>query len=185
MPQSNPSEPLNIESATDLLIVVRYAPGRNGKPNEPVDGITRIQKLMFLLQQGVGPKTLVDEALAYGYKPYKMGPYAPDLQRDISDLQSAGIIQTERLDYLLPDDGDVPTSEERRVQSSRFRLSSDFGMQVGADLWHSLSSKDRDSITQFKQFFNSLTLRQLLIFTYERFPDFTTESTIKNQLGIA
>jgi hypothetical protein len=186
------SEPLGIENSTDLLIVLLYAPGKSGKPNDPIDGITRLQKLMFLLQQGEGPKQLVSDAMAYGYKPYKMGPYAPELQRDLNDLQSAGIIHTQRLDYWLPDDADAPLGEsetessprEKRVESLRFSLTPDFGIQVGGDLWKTLTAKQRDAISQFKSFFNSLTLRQLLIFTYERFPAFTTESTIKSQLGL-
>jgi hypothetical protein len=194
-PKNNPdSEPLGVENSTDILIVLLYAPGKSGKPNEPVDGITRLQKLMFLLQQGEGPKQLVSDAMAYGYKPYKMGPYAPELQRDLNDLQSAGIVHTQRLDYWLPDDGDAPSGagsdaessgREKRVESLRFSLTDEFGMQVGGDLWKTLSAKQQDAMSQFKKFFNALTLRQLLIFTYERFPDFTTESTIKSQLGLA
>ena len=40
-----------IESFTDLLIALLYAPGRTGAANEPIEGRTRIQKLLFLLQQ--------------------------------------------------------------------------------------------------------------------------------------
>lgn len=185
----NASGPL--EASTDLLLCLLYAPGKSGRAGEPIDGITRLQKLMFLLQQGVGPKQLVDDAIQYGYKAYKMGPYAGELQRDISDLQAAGIILTERLEYWLPDDADVTPGSDldsdrgsKRVESSRFKLSP-LGMRIGTDLWELLNSTQQDELQHFKQFFNSLSLRQLLIFTYERFPKYTSASTIKNQLGLA
>lgn len=198
---NEPSEPLGIENSMDLLVVLLYAPGRRQKVAEPIEGITRLQKLMFLLQQGIGPGELVQDAEAYHFDPYKMGPYAPQIIRDLEELQSAGIVSSQRLEYLLPDDSDVrttepsecepptpwepPTPRKKRVESVRYRLTQDLGMQVGEELWQSLSARQRDELARFKSFFNSLSLRQLLIFTYERFPDYTTESTIKEQLGLA
>ena len=182
------NEPFKLETGSDLLIVLLYAPGKTDTDGEPIDGITRLQKLMFLLQQGVGPKQLVNDAIAYGYKPYKMGPYATGLQRDLNDLQAAGIIVTDRLNYWLPDDGDVSpggeqdTSGEKHVESFRFRLS-ELGLRIGKDIWNGLPDRHRHELKTFKRFFNALTLRQLLIFTYERFPAYTSASTIKHQLG--
>jgi uncharacterized protein YwgA len=185
------NEPIKLESGSDLLITLLYTPGKTAHPAEPIDGITRLQKLMFLLQQNVGPKQLVDEAMAYGYKPYKMGPYANALQRDLNELQAAGIIITERLDYWLPDDGDVVSGsdsdasfQEKRVESYRFYLS-ELGKRIGDDIWNSIPEKQRQELVTFKKFFNALSLRQLLIFTYEKFPSFTSESVIKSQLGLS
>ncbi len=190
----NDSQPLGIENAMDLLIVLLYAPGKDNKQAEPIKGITKLQKLMFLLQQGVGPKQLVRDADAYGFKGYKMGPYAPQIVKDLEELQSAGIIAAERLDYLLPDDKDSQPSapddweqlkpKTKRVESLKYSLTEVLGLDIGKELWESLSPRDRNEITEFKTFFNSLSLRQLLIFTYERFPAWTTESTIKEQLGL-
>ena len=189
------TSPLTVESSTDLLITLLYAPGSTGKELEPIEGITRLQKLMFLLQQQGSPKRLVDEAMAYGYRPYKMGPYAPQLNRDLEDLKSAGIITTERLTYWLPDDGDgapdvgpdfeAPLRDTKRVESYRFSLSDDLGNRIGKELWNSLATQDREALAAFKSFFNALSLRQLLIFTYQKFPQYASESTIKGQLGLA
>lgn len=190
----NRSQPLRVENSMDLLLALLYAPGKSGTQGEPIEGITRLQKLLFLLQQDVGPKRLVKEGEAYRYKPYKMGPYSDQLRNDLEELQSAGIVVTKRLDYWLPDDGDgvpdegadfdAPTRETKRVESYRFSLSPDFGQQIAKDLWDSLAPKEREELAAFKAFFNSLSLRQLLIFTYEKYPKFTEASTIKKQLGL-
>lgn len=191
---SDQAHPLGIENSMDLLIALLYSPGKRQAQAEPIDGITRLQKLMFLLQQGVGPKQLVVDAEAYGFRPYKMGPYAPQIVRDLEELKAAGIVASTRLEYMLPDDTDEGTASladpdelierTRRVESYRYFLTDDLGKQVGDELWRSLTPTQRDDLVRFKSFFNSLSLRQLLIFTYERFPDYTTESTIKGQLGL-
>ena len=187
------SEPLRVESAMDWLLILLYAPGKSGMDAEPIEGITRLQKLLFLLQQGIGPKDLVKEAEAYDYKPYKMGPYSEQLRSGLEELESAGIVVTERLNYWLPDDGDgvaeegdfdTPIRKTKRVESYRFSLSAEPGQQIGKELWGSLTEKKREELAAFKVFFNSLSLRQLLIFTYEKYPKFTEASTIKKQLGL-
>ena len=189
------SEQLRVETSMDLVITLLYVPGKKGVA-EPIEGITRLQKLMFLLQQRekFSPKDLVDLAKEYQYEAYKMGPYAKQLNQDLEELESAGIVVTERLDYWLPDDMDSPPEEDaifdlpvtpkKRVQSSRFLLSKDLGLKIGQELWESLAPKLRKELSDFKHFFNSLSLRQLLIFTYEKFPEYTSESTIKEQLGL-
>lgn len=188
-------ESLRVENSMDLLITLLYVPGKKGNA-EPIEGITRLQKLMFLLQQQekFSPKYLVDLAEKYQYKAYKMGPFAKQLNQDIEELESAGIVATERLDYWLPDDKDsspqtdadfdLPTRPTKRVRSSRFLLSEDPGLKIGQELWESLTLKQRKELSDFKRFFNSLSLRQLLIFTYDKFPEYTHESTIKEHLGL-
>ena len=191
---------LTIENSMDLLIVLLYAPGKKSKEAEPIEGITRLQKLMFLLQQDVGPKRLVEEAEKYDYEAFKMGPYSKGLLNDIEELKAAGIIETKKLEYLLTDDGDelpddsdelpdsdrdidIPQSKTKRVESYQFKLSR-LGKDIGSDLWEVLPHKQRKDLEKFKSFFNSLTLRQLLIFTYEKYPEYTTKSEIKGQLGL-
>ncbi len=186
-------QPLRVENAMDLLLTLLYAPGKSGTDAEPIEGITRLQKLMFLLQQDNGPKQLVEEAETYRYKPFKMGPYSEQLRSHLEELESAGIVVTERLHYWLPDDGDgvpdegdfdTPIRKTKRVESYRFSLSPEPGQKIGKDLWGSLTAKEREELAAFKVFFNSLSLRQLLIFTYEKYPEFTEASTIKKQLGL-
>ena len=186
------SNQLPLEDATDLLLALLYAPGSSSSFGEPIEGRTRLQKLMFLLQQDVGPKELISEAQEYGYTPYKMGPYSQRLTQVLEELQSAGIIKAERLEYLLTDDSDPglegadvdpPEAEHKRVESLRYHLS-ELGEEIAEKIWRGLSEEKREGLSEFKEFFNSLTLRQLLIFTYDRFPRYTSESIIRENLGM-
>lgn len=184
--------PLPVEEPADLLIALLYSPGKSGEPGEPISGTTRLQKLFFLLREGEGPKALVAEARALPFEAYKMGPYSTELRDIVADLQAADIVDVEQLDYVLPDDDDESSEGDRaesqaggrRVSSYRYRLTPELGTQIGQDLWAGFTDELRKDLTEFKRFFNAISLRQLLIFTYEKFPRYTTRSTIKEQLGI-
>jgi hypothetical protein len=183
------SEPLRLENSLDLLIALLYAPGSSAKAGEPISGITRLQKLVFLLQQGEGPQAIVDAAKGIIYKPYRMGPFSTDVYRDLDVLQSLGMLQTEKLEYLITDDDDPQPegtgseASERVVESTQFGLT-ELGLRAGRDLFEALRRGDREGLVQFKRFFNSISLRQLLIFVYQKYPRFTTESQIRGKLGI-
>ena len=191
MPQQNSNQSLKVENVADLLIILLYAPEKPGRYNHPIDGITRLQKLVYLLREGRGPGELVEMAKELEYRPYKMGPYAEGLQDTISQLVSADIIKTERLRYFLNDDDDPrqedPDNEanvpKKCVESSRYCLT-EFGEKIGAELWSSLGKRNQRELSKFKIFFAELSLRQLLIFVYENYPGMTSESEIKAQLGL-
>ncbi|PKL49430.1 MAG: hypothetical protein CVV39_02915 [Planctomycetes bacterium HGW-Planctomycetes-1] len=188
------SQPLNVENSLDLLLVLLYAPGQEKKECEPIDGITRLQKLIFLLNQGKGPSSLVKIAKEYSFEAYKMGPYTDSLREDLDTLISLGLVGTKRLNYMISDDRDdldydiddpdyKQGEKRKRIESQRFYLTEN-GKVAGSELWHNLTSKDRDALKEFKTFFCTLTLRQLLIFVYDQFPKFTVKSEIKKQLGL-
>ena len=182
------SEPFEIETSLDLLIALLFAPGQSGKPGEPIDGITRLQKLLFLLEQGEGPKAVVEAAQEFLFEAYKMGPFSKNLYDDLEILNSIGLLSTSKLEYVISDDGDpsgfaTGSPGSKVVESIRYRLSKR-GMEAGKELFENLKKKEREALVEFKSFFNSIPLRQLLIFVYQNYEDYTGESQIKGQLGI-
>lgn len=191
MPQTAPdSDPLKVETSLDLLIVLLYAPGSTGRFAESICGITRLQKLVFLLKQGEGPGSIVEAAKEILYKAYKMGPFSQELYSDIDLLKSLGFLQTKKLEYFIPDDEDKPDgvteddgSSQQSVESTEYALVGQ-GIRAGQELFEGLPRSDRDGLVKFKSFFNALPLRQLLIFVYKKYPNFTGESVIRGQLGL-
>lgn len=180
-----------IEDSTDLLLALLYAPGDSSEVGEPIEGRTRIQKLMFLLQHMEDDEELMDKARDIDFKAYKMGPYSGSLTDNIEELEAANIIRSERLKYWIQDDDDPVSREpeidssttEEKVESEKYSLT-DIGQKIADDIWRSLDDHNKEYLKEFKSFFNSLSLRQLLIYTYEKFPEYTRESTIKDDLGL-
>ena len=189
---SNP-EPLRVENSLDLLIALLYSPGEAGDPGEPINGNTRLQKLVFLLKQGEGPDVIVRAAKEFKYTPYKMGPFSKGLYRDLDLLNSLGMLRTTKLEYRISDDRDpdvieedeelVGQPEERVIESIRYELTN-LGKKAGKDLLDGLAIRERKALAEFKKFFNSIPLRQLLIFVYRKYPQYTIESEIRGKLGI-
>jgi hypothetical protein len=93
------------------------------------------------------------------------------------------------------DDGDAGDAEEHEieldeggkkrkvVESLKYRLT-DNGMKAGKELWENIDEKSREELAKFKSFFGSLSLRQLLIYVYEKYPKMTGESEIRRELGL-
>ena len=183
-----------IENSLDLLILLFYCPGPSGEFGEAIQGITRLQKLIFLLQQGKGPEELIEYAKQHLFQPYKMGPYSGTLGEEIEVLRSAGLVGTERLTYWITDDADeepadkkdrstelTEPSNKRPIESREYFLTTR-GMEIGGTLWNSLTEKQRKTLIKFKSFFGGLSLRQLLILVYEHYPEYAEKSEIRGRL---
>ena len=143
------SEEFKFENTLDLILVLLYARGVSGKECEPIEGITRLQKFVFLLNQGRVPGELVKIAKEYGYQPYKMGPYSDELRDDLETLISLGLIKTEKLTYWIPDDLDDEEEtikkiragiddEYKKIETYKYFLS-DNGEKEGKGLCNSLT----------------------------------------------
>ena len=155
--QSNET-PIPVENGTDLLIALLYAPGKTADEGESITGATRLQKLFFLLREGEGPKKLVEQAQEMGFRPYKMGPFSPDLRDTVTELEAADILKTERLSYVIPDDrdasdddlGDVPTQDVSSVRYGLTALVSESDARCGL-VWTRTNSRtllrSSDSLT--------------------------------------
>lgn len=184
---------LTVSDPSDVLLTLLYAPGKSGEHGEPIDGITRLQKLVFLFQEEKLEGILKDIG-EYEYNPDQYGPYSRQLINELEELKSAGIIKTDKLEYTFTDDSDDPGDfdadidlpwQTQTIESSRYYLSEPLGVQIGQELWGSLSEKQREQIKKFKTFFNSITLRQLLLYTYEKHSDYTGESVIRDELDFS
>ena len=151
----------NTQYGTDLLLLLLYARGNSGKINEPIGGITRLQKELFLVQ-----KTLQDEGIKYKYpfRPYRMGPFSRDLYRDIEWLKSENVIQEKRLHFK--DQGIYRifklTSEGCKEVSNLIKKPTTFGiLRV---------------VEQVKRQYNSMKLLDLVEFTHQVFPEYVQKT---------
>lgn len=66
-----------------LPALIAYA-GRE----EPINGRTRLQKMVFLLQEKVP-----EFSDKYAFRPYDYGPYASNLQMDLDEMIERGVLQ--------------------------------------------------------------------------------------------
>lgn len=151
----------NTQYGTDLLLLLLYARGSSGQINEPIGGITRLQKELFLVQ-----KTLQDEGIKYKYpfRPYRMGPFSRDLYRDIEWLKSEKIIEEKRL--YIKDKGIY------RI----FKLTPKGRKEVSNLTKKPTTSRMLTVVEQTKRRYNSMNLLDLVEFTHQVFPEYVQKT---------
>jgi uncharacterized protein len=181
--QANATSANVIESGVDVLIALLYAPGTSGKINEPIKGITRLQKLLFLLwKEGRFHETLKD---LYNFKAYDFGPCMDDLYDDLEFVQEMGLVRVEEVpsgneyeggdeDAFLRDFGFKLIKRETRRD---FQLT-DAGCQAGKDLFDALSADDQDRLRTIKRKYNDMPFWSLLRYVYKKYPTFAKKSVL-------
>jgi uncharacterized protein YwgA len=180
------------KSGLDALLMLLYAP-ENDKDSSPIAGITRLDKLMFILS-----KTSEFEALFEGdYKfiPYNFGPFATELLDDLEALVEEGIIkrskstatheasETRDAEVVDEETGELPDSEINwDMYSYDIYSLSDKGKEIAARIFSSAASVQQKRIVETKGVFNKMPLSSLLRYVYEKFPDYAEESSIKDKV---
>lgn len=165
-------------------------------------GITRLQKLMFLLEKEEG----VESRNGFEFEAYKAGPYSPRLYDDLEFLENLGYIESEvtaeasepeaaevdrlSFDHLMGvevehssdgNDVDGPASADS-FEERRFRLS-EHGRERIEELLGSVTfSPIVNKIRRIKSKYGRYSLNDLLYYVYRKYPEMTTESEIRDKI---
>jgi hypothetical protein len=137
-----------IEDLSSLdIIILSLLHARN---NEPVKGNLFFQKEMFVITDYI--EEIKDPA---DYQPYLHGAWSEACKVHLKNLKSLSLVES----------------------NDNIRLSHN-GEKVISSIKSPLLSKDNiDAIEDFKEFLNSLTRQELLLFSYVSYPKFAEEST--------
>jgi len=172
-----------VESGLDVILALLFAPGATGQPAECVRGITRLQKLLFLLwKEGDFFRHV---PTLYNFKAYDFGPCMDDLYDDLEFAEDIGLIRINEVpsgneyeggdeDAFLSDFGFRLVKKETRRDYSL----TDDGIEAGKTIFDSLSSDDRERLTNIKRRFNSMPFFDLLRYVYRKYPTFAKKSVL-------
>lgn len=181
------------------VLMLMLGLGSKGTTKEGVSGITRLQKLLFLLEQEEGLRPTTD---GFEFTPYKAGPFSSKVYDDLELLENLGLIESSTVgtatepeaaeldaldfDELLGDgadtDSDGPTDglgAADAYEETKYRLSA-----AGLERVQDLLQREElgalvDGIRRIKSRFGHHSLDDLLYHVYTQYPDMTTESEIK------
>ena len=178
------------QSALDILLVLLYTEGPNGKLGEPIEGITRLDKIMFLLSETDEFKDIIKNG--YIFEADKFGPFAPELFDDIELLKQEGILEvvSERKAKgkaeIADDESMLKTIDEEDIQDTEFlvkkyKLTED-GMNVANLIYNELSEKQKKRLNSIKKSFQNIDLTDLLHYVYTRYPETIEKSKIKEKV---
>ena len=164
-----------------------------------INGITRLQKFLFLLENEENIKKTEG---GYQFVAYKAGPYSATLYDDLEFLENIGLVKTEvsgvateeeaadmdfTFEELMDDVEEVKDSFENiksadGYDEKRFRITPKGAEKVKALLEKEAFAPVVDGIKKIKSKFGNYSLDDLLYYVYTKYPEMTTESEIKDQV---
>ena len=171
-----------IDSDLDLLLLLLYVNNQ-----EEIIGITRLEKLIFLLIQEKRFKKFQKE---FGYIEYDYGPWSSQIIDNIEALSSYGLVEIEERslpvfekDYYQDDiELDLDLIREFYENKTLAYSLTPNGIKVSQELFASLIDKEKQVIQRIKNQFNKMPLRQLIRHVYHFYPEFTKKSIIKDKV---
>jgi uncharacterized protein YwgA len=125
-----------------------------------VNGRVQFQKLLFLLEKNYHINT------GYDFIPFKFGPYCQVIQEDIHHLDDYGYIEHEEVEKA---GGEILHRYQITDHGEQYLLENDFG-----DIYDQVI---QDLCYDFKNY----SLRQLVKYVYDNYPEYTAHSQIKEQ----
>ena len=180
------SKKIEITSGIDILLALLYAKGSTGVYNENIRGITRVVKLLFLLEKESEFSELLKEN--YQFDAYDYGPFAPEILGDIEALSIKGILEIciEKKGSKMESVDQKPLSDEDDSDSGNslpktYKLSNN-GERLGKAIFDALTEKQRNYLITFKTIYNPMNLNDLLHLVYSKYPETTRKSRIKDKI---
>jgi hypothetical protein len=187
-----------IDNRKDVLLLLLYSPGRTDSPNEPIDGRTRLTKMLFLFKEeafkAFRTGTNIDEESFYQFFPWNFGPFSRDVYDDLTFFELRGFIEKgESEEETLPeaaaewdrwlnlsrsDSGEESYSE---YDEQEFKLTPK-GEAFARSLYDTLGVEQKRLLKTFKAKLSKTPLKAILQYVYSNYPDQTTKSQIKEQV---
>jgi uncharacterized protein YwgA len=203
MPPSSEKNTQKVSKQQLLLLLL----GLDGSKVSPkgINGITRLQKLLFLLWKEAG---IQEVETGFEFKPYKAGPYSRKLYDELEFLENLGFIRSEvqgeaseaeavelaelSFEQLMGEDADpfkdVATRERATTadtfEERRFTLTQQGIDEVNKLLAKSTSKPFIDGIRKIKSKFANYSLQDLLFHVYTKYENdgWTSESEIREKV---
>ncbi|TKJ41864.1 hypothetical protein CEE37_04660 [candidate division LCP-89 bacterium B3_LCP] len=172
-----------IENGLDIVLTLLYAPGGSGQKCEPVRGITRLQKLLFLLwKEGAFYEDIPN---LYNFKAYDFGPCLDDIYDDLDFAEDIGLIYVSEVpsgneyeggdeDAFLEDFG---FNLVKRSTRRDFELT-EAGREAARDIYENLDTERCQRLEQIKRRFNFMPFFDLLRYVYRKYPVFAKKSVL-------
>lgn len=189
-----------ITNPKDLIMLLLYAPGTSGALCDPIEGQTRLMKMIFLFKKELSRRfnldQVIDDSAFPDFEAYDYGPYSASVYSDLEFLVNLRfievilvgepeIIEEERqeFDYWAAtknEDEDLDT----RYLGRQFRLTELGRKFVEKKLIEvkGVTQEQLKVLGEFKKRCCESSLRSLLRYVYTRYEDMTEKSKIKNEV---
>jgi len=183
------------------LILFTIAIDKDGVVGDAVNGITRLQKYLYLLEKDF---SLAPRGDGFEFEPYKAGPFSRRVYDDLEFLENLGLIESEvaaeatpeekvEVDSLTFEDliGGGSSSEEENsdgeksadaYEERRYRLTGKGLVRIRELVDSRAYEPFSQGIRKLKAKFASISLSDLIYYVYTKYPESATESEIRDRI---
>ncbi len=181
----------------EVLALLLYLPGKTERLCEPIVGRTRLVKTMFLFTKEIKPQLTKkgwDLTLPV-FTPYDYGPFSIDVLNDVETLHALGIVDVDAIPESEPFDvlDDMNAMELTYYQGiagtverqfmDRYQLTTTGAAFCQSELKPRFTdARQWLALSEFKKRCNSISLTALLRYVYTRYPNYTANSKIRDQV---
>ena len=168
----------------DVIVLLLGAPSKAPALQNRIEGVTRLEKLIFLLKQEtpIGDQLTEDP----GFKSYNFGPFSAKIYQAVEVLAAAGLIQDST--ELSPSAEDSWETQElvgmmrADPYTTRNFTLTDRGRRYYEALIRDLPTDTESTVANFKARFGALPLRQLIRYVYKKYPKYTDKSVLRDEI---
>lgn len=169
----------------DAIVLLLGAPSKLPQLADRMQGVTRLEKLIFLLERETSLRDLLTEKPEF--IAYNFGPFSAKVYQAVDTLTAAGLItdsaapvasEAESWESFAAID-DAPSDDPYATRD--FQLTAR-GRRYYDALVQQLPPEAVQELSQLKARFGSLPLRQLVRYVYERYPAYTERSLIRDEI---
>lgn len=182
--ESQPPALSGVLETDDVIVLLLGAPGATERDSGRIEGITRLEKLLFLLEKESGVDEWLKEDAAFSSNNF--GPFSAKAYQEIETLTTAGLVE----DSATLSDSAEDTWETENIigevtpepYATRNLALTDKGRRYYQALLAELPPEAESVISELKRRFGSIPLRRLIRYVYERYPEYTDKSVIRDQI---
>ena len=146
-----------------LLLTIYYA--------KVLHGNTRLQKILFVLTKELSEKHNIETG--YTFEAYYFGPFSIDIYRDLDSLQMMGFVEKSLVE--------IP-AKDRVISYPEYKVTSLGSEIVRKIIQTKFKQRDLDFIKSIIEELNNLPLNELIRRVYLKYPEYTKNSIIKEDL---
>jgi uncharacterized phage-associated protein len=176
------NQPIELDRQDILLLLLSALSGPSAK--KPVAGVTRLEKMMFLLQKETAFSGK-DRIHDFNFEPWKFGPFSREIYEDLDLLASLGLVEAEVQE--LPsyaeytEGGKLIESEDYEPVVQKVFSLTDRGRKVAERLKAGyFSERDWREMEKLRARFESVPLTRLIQYVYHKYPETTSKSVLEH-----
>ncbi|MEY2424373.1 MAG: hypothetical protein QOI95_4440 [Acidimicrobiaceae bacterium] len=168
----------------DAIVLVLGAPSRIPSLQDRIEGITRLEKLVFLVERESELRDLITEDA--DFRSHNFGPFSSKVYQAVDTLVAAGLVEDSASLSSTSEDAweteRVIGAEASDPYATRNLSLTARGRRYYEALITELPKDVGPMLAEFKDQFGALPLRQLIRYVYQRYPEYTEKSIIRDQI---